>query len=92
MIVTQMFQSGELETLLEEKGVAHTAQAKGGSRFPRHGRPPSHHPVPAARLTFRMRHRNPASLTDFWAPGCLCATVIARAILLRKAPCQPIRL
>jgi glutaredoxin-related protein len=27
MIVTEMFQSGELETLLEEKGVAHKAQA-----------------------------------------------------------------
>ena len=26
-IVTEMFQSGELETLLEEKGVAHKAQA-----------------------------------------------------------------
>ena len=26
-IVTEMFQAGELETLLAEKGVAHTAQA-----------------------------------------------------------------
>ena len=26
-IITEMFQSGELETLLEEKGVAHKAQA-----------------------------------------------------------------
>jgi len=26
-IVTEMFQSGELETLLAEKGVAHKAQA-----------------------------------------------------------------